>query len=285
MRRYVCKSCIWTMLLAGGMQVQPTMLSAQNPALDIPNVTLELPEYVSTLLSDDDRELFTRLLNINVEAAWGFLRNEGHTMNFISDIRPVHPDMRFVGRARTGRYLPNRPDMRDQYKGPQLNAQTAVDTKPGDVLVFDMGGHLESSPSGDVSCLAAMVNGCAGVVVEGVMRDVPAFINMGLPLFTRDGRGHTAAGSSEVMSWDYQIPVRVGDVTVAPGDYLVGVAHGVLVIPPSMVEKTLEFAEKKSVQEFFQRKLLMEGESVIGVYPPSKETLKRLEEWKKSQPH
>ena len=46
-----------------------------------------------------------------------------------------------------------------------------------------------------------------------------------------------------MMSWDYQVPVRIGDVTVIPGDYLVGALHGILVIPAHIVEDVLADAE------------------------------------------
>ncbi|MDA0348992.1 MAG: hypothetical protein O3C43_20490 [Verrucomicrobia bacterium] len=38
----------------------------------------ELPQYLADVLSDEDRELFTRLLNINIESAWGYLRTHGY---------------------------------------------------------------------------------------------------------------------------------------------------------------------------------------------------------------
>ena len=146
-----------------------------------------------------------------------------------------------------------------------------------------MGGEMESSPSGDVTSTRAMVNGAAGIVVDGTMRAIPAFITMGLPLFTRDGKGHASAVSPLSMSWDYQVPVRIGKVTIIPGDYLVGALHGVLVIPAHMVEDVLEHAEFHTEREEFQRMLLLQGESMIGVYPPNDETLQRFEEWRKSR--
>lgn len=243
----------------------------------------QLPEYLEAKLSPEDRELFARLLNMNIESGWSYMRTRGYPRNFISDVRPVVPDMRFVGRARTMRYLPYRKDLHEKFEGLQLNYRSAEDTEPGDVLVFDMGGELEASPSGDVTTTRAMVRGAAGAVVDGVMRDVPAFVEMGFPLFTRDGRGHAGAVSPLTMSWDYQVPVRIGDVTVAPGDYLVGALHGILVIPAHMVEEVLEYTELHTEREEFQRMLLLNGESMVGVYPPNEETLRRFEEWRKNQ--
>ena len=70
----------------------------------------------------------------------------------------------------------------------------------------------------------------------------------------------------------------MGDVTIVPGDYIVGAVHGILVIPAHLVEEVLEECEYKSLREDFQRKLLMEGRSMIGVYPPNEETQKAFKE-------
>lgn len=251
---------------------------AQRAQVSFEHTKYELPQYLADALSEEDRDLFTRLLNINIESAWGYLRNKGYPYSFTNAVEPVAEGMRLVGRARTARYLPFRQDLVDEYKELQLNYRSAEDAQPGDVIVFDLGGETGSSPSGDVTSVRAMVNGCSGIVVYGAMRDVPAFINMGLPLFTKDGKGHAGAVRPGLTSWDYQTPVRVGDVTVVPGDYIVGAAHGILVIPASMVKEVLEEAEYKTLREDFQRNLLLEGRSMIGVYPPNDETQKAFEE-------
>ena len=259
-------------------------VEAQTPIEPSPPTALELPQRLTATLSSEDQVLLTRLLNINIESAWAFMRTRGYPRNFISAIQPVVPSMRFAGRARTMRYLPYRQDLDEQIEGPQLNYRSAEDTEPGDVLVFDIGGELESSPTGDVTSTRAMVRGAAGIVVDGAIRDVPAFVEMGLPLFTRDGRGHASSVAPLMMSWDYQVPVRIGDVTVIPGDYLVGALHGILVIPAHIVEDVLSDAELHSEREEFQRMLILSGESLIGVYPPNQETLRRFEEWRARRP-
>jgi regulator of RNase E activity RraA len=55
------------------------------------------------------------------------------------------------------------------------------------------------------------------------------------------------------MSVDYQVPVRIGGVTIVPGDILVGEDHGILVIPVSIVNKALEWTMQHDQLEEFQR--------------------------------
>jgi len=69
-----------------------------------------------------------------------------------------------------------------------------------------------------------------------------------------------------------------------PGDLLVGEAHGVLVIPAAIVDKVLEKAMEHDDQEQFQRKLLLQGEPIYGVYPNLNEAnRKKFEEFKKGK--
>ena len=87
-----------------------------------------------------------------------------------------------------------------------------------------------------------------------------------------------------MMAVDYQVPVRIGGVTVTPGDILVGERHGVLVIPAAIVDKVLEKAMEHDEQEQFQRVLLLQGEPVYGVYPNLNEgNKKKFEAWKKGR--
>ncbi len=84
------------------------------------------------------------------------------------------------------------------------------------------------------------------------------------------------------MSVDYQIPVRIGGVTVIPGDILLGDMHGILVIPAAIAEKAVEKAASTVEREEFQRRLLLSGESLYNVYPElSEANKKKYEEYRK----
>ena len=107
------------------------------------------------------------------------------------------------------------------------------------------------------------------------MRDLPELAGMPFQVYTR--RGQAAAVAPVLMSIDYQVPVRIGNVTVIPGDILVGERHGILVIPAAIADEVVDAALAKSELEEFQRKLLLEGRSIDGVYPPNEETLREFE--------
>jgi regulator of RNase E activity RraA len=241
-----------------------------------------MPSYVEEKLSTEDRSLFGKLMQVELESAWAVIVAEGYPQCFINELEPLKPEQRMVGRARTIRYLPNRKDVHDKLygAGPQLNYKSAEEAQPGDILVFDAGGETRSAVSGDVTTTRFLYRGGAGIVVDGAMRDVPELDRMNLQVFMR--RGQAAAVSPIMMSLDYQVPVRIGSVTVIPGDILLGERHGILVIPASIADKVAEEAAEHDEVEYFQRRLLLQGASIYGVYPQLNEQhRKEFEEYKK----
>ena len=265
------------------MRLLAAPLTAQSDSLDIELPEFEVPRHVREKLSPDDRVLFDKLARVGLEAVWSQLQRRGYTRSFIHELEPLHSDRRLIGRARTIRYLPNRPDLRERIysKQKQLNYVSAEEAQPGDVLVFDAGGDPSGAVSGGVTTLRFLVRGGAGLIVDGGMRDLPELAGMPFQVFTRHGQA--AAVSPNLMSVDYQVPVRIGGATVAPGDILLGDRHGILVIPAHLAEEVVDAALSKSDFEEFQRSLLLEGRSIDGVYPPNEETKKAYEEWRRDR--
>lgn len=255
---------------------------AQKAPLELKPVERRMPNYIQERLSPQDRVLFDKLMRVGIESAWSLVTAEGYPQNFINELSPLKANMRMVGRARTMRYLPNRKDIRERLysAGPQLNYKSAEEAQPGDVLVFDAGGEIRAGVTGGVTTMRFLVRGGSGIVVDGALRDTPEFEAMPIQTFVR--RGHASSVSPILMSVDYQVPVRIGSVTVIPGDILVGDSQGILVIPAAIAEKVADIALEHDEQEAFQRQLLLQGESIYGVYPMNAATRKRFEEYRKT---
>ena len=219
--------------------------------------------------------MFDKLARAPLEASGLSWRDE-HC--FINELDALHPDRRLVGRARTMRYLPTRPDLREEIyaKRKQLNYVSAEEAQPGDVLVFDAGGDTRSAVSGEITTVRFLARGGTGLIVDGGIRDIPEIAGMPLQVYQR--RGQASSVRPNLMSVDYQVPVRIGNVTIRPGDLLLGERHGILVIPAALAEEVLDAALAKQDLESFQRKLLLEGRSIYGVYPPNEETKREYEE-------
>ena len=270
-------------VLLGLVWLQPLPLGAQS-ALELPSPKHELSPYVAQRLTPRDRELFGKLVNLELESVWALVSAEGYPNCFINELTALKPNHRMVGRARTIRYLPNRRDLRDKLyaAGPQLNYKASEDAEPGDVLVFEAGGETRSAVTGNVTATRLLYKGGAGMVADGAFRDVPALANMPLQIYMRRGQ---AAGVSPIqMSVDYQVPVRIGGVTVVPGDILFGESHGILVIPAAIVGEVVEKGLGTVEREEFQRRMLLDGGSLYDIYPKLSEAYqKKFEEYKKAR--
>jgi len=271
-----------TIILGSPLWLLPLSAWAQMAAADLNPPEPQIPAHVAGKLSPQDRELFGKLMRVELESVWAAVNAEGYPNCFINELTALKPHERMVGRARTIRYLPNRKDLRAKLyaASPQLNYKSSEEAQPGDVLVFEAGGETRSAVTGNVTATRLMVRGGVGMVADGAFRDVPMLEAMPLQIYMRRGQ---AAGVSPIqMSVDYQVPVRIGGVTVIPGDILFGERHGILVIPAEIVEKVVEQALATVEREEFQRHLLLQGESLYDIYPKlSEANRKRYEEYKK----
>lgn len=271
------------MSLVGSMLVIGAGLFAQTSTVKLEPIERTMPAYIQERLTPADRVLFDKLMRVGIESAWSLVTSEGYPQNFINELTALKPNYRMVGRARTMRYLPNRKDVRAKLyaAGPQLNYKSAEEAQPGDILVFDAGGETRAGVSGGVTTIRFLVRGGAGMVIDGAMRDVPELEAMHIQTYMR--RGHASSVSPIMMSVDYQVPVRIGSVTVIPGDILVGDTTGILVIPAEIAEKVANTALEHDEQEEFQRDLLLKGESIYGVYPMNEKNRKLFEEYRKKK--
>ena len=192
----------------------------------------------------------------------------------------VRPGLRMVGRARTLRFIPYREDLVEaQYGSLTSSPHRAAleDIGPGEVLVIDAGGSREAAVLGDMFTRRVMERGGAGVVIDGVVRDLSAIRQVGLPVFARGVHG--AGIPRALMSVGRDEPIRCGGVPVIPGDVVVGDEDGVVVMSPAVAAETAEAAFVHQEEEIWIRERLEAGESLHEVYPPTAERRREMEAW------
>jgi regulator of RNase E activity RraA len=85
---------------------------------------------------------------------------------------------------------------------------------------------------------------------------------------------------------EWNAPIRIGHVSVLPGDVVVGDEEGVLFFPPQIVEDVLKSAALTVNTENFKREMMRSGKyRSRDVYPKlSPELEKRYQEWVKTNP-
>jgi 4-hydroxy-4-methyl-2-oxoglutarate aldolase len=249
---------------------------------------MDLLRAKSVRLTDEQME---KLKSFPLEAIWASAQNLGYTNAHHSGLLSTRPSERLVGRALTLRYLPRRPDLVEAMQTlakegdwpVAYNVRAGEEARPGDVLVVDLGGGIADGIFfGDVSALAAQVQGAKGAVLYGSTRDLTELREMaGFPVLAV---GFDPRPASQI-GVDWNVPVRVGGATVLPGDAVVADDEAVVFFPASIADQVIERASRIVEQENYERDLVRKKQHRFrDVYPLSPELRKQFEEEKKGKP-
>ena len=227
--------------------------------------------------------LLNKLRSISMEAAWAVLYERGFQNCFISGLEVLQPERIMVGRARTMRYVPFRPDLASELEpeGPQLHKEVVEQSKQDDILVVDSFGCRTAGFAGDIILTRFVKRGGSGVTVDGSVRDLSFLKQIQLPVYTR--ATHAAYSLNQIIALEENIPVQIDGVCVLPGDYLFGDGEGVLVIPQNIITDILEEASDIDRKERFIRSKLESGASLQEAYPLNDKLLTEFELWKRTR--
>ena len=229
-------------------------------------------------------EQLAELKTFPIEAIWGVLKGLGYN-NYLAGLKPTRPEARLVGRALTMRYLPRRPDLDEAMRTlakegdwPEYyNVRAAEEAKPGDVLVVDLGGESASGVFfGDISALGAQTAGARGAVLYGATRDLGELREMkDFPVFALSFDPSAALQ----VGVDWNVPIRVGNATVLPGDVVAVDEEAALFFPPELAPEVIKGARRIVEQEIYERRLVRQNKYRFrDVYPLNPELHKKFEE-------
>jgi len=214
-----------------------------------------------------------KLMGVSTATLCTALFKRGLRNPFIQDVRPLNPGLpNMVGPAFTLRYMPAREDLNpitvfNDRAHPQ---RQAVETcPPGAVLVMDSRKDARAASAGGILVSRLMKRGVAGVVTDGGFRDSPEIARLAIPAYHQRPSAPTNLTLHQAI--DIDVPIGCGDVAVWPGDIVVGDAEGVVVIPAAIADDiAAEAVEMTAFEDFVQEKVL-EGRSILGLYPPTDE--------------
>ena len=126
--------------------------------------------------------------------------------------------------------------------------EAVVAAKPGDVLVIDHGGRIDANSYGGIVGFTTHHYGLAGCVVDGVVRDLDEYKELGFPVYARGIIQQSIRNRCDFAG--HCIEVELGGVKVRPGDFIMADDNGILVIPQGKVDNVLELAmEYKAIEE------------------------------------
>jgi len=202
------------------------------------------------------------------------LYRRGLRQQVIQDVRPVSPKGRnMVGPAFTLRYMPAREDRNElsEFRNPKHPQRHAVETcPPGSVLVMDSRKSATAASAGDILVTRLMVRGVAGVVTDGGFRDAMRIGELDIPAYHHRPSSPTNLTTNEAI--EINCPIGCGDAPVFPGDILVGDDDSVIVIPAHLASEIAEEAAEMTSYESFVQERVLEGASIIGLYPCTNES-------------
>jgi len=229
--------------------------TAQNPFDRLPDGRPKVPD-----------DLIARARDLSSEEVWVVLQQKGFDNQYADGFQILHPGKPLAGRAFTVQFMPLRSDVEDIAKAKakangvqRLTNQTAIDMlQPEDVLIVDLlGKKVNGTIVGDNLFYYVMkATKGGGLVVDGSIRDLNGIAEMDMPAYFR-AVDPTPIGN--VMLTGINIPVRIGGVTVMPGDLVVGDREGVYFIPPQFVKEVLDHADELHIHDEWTRKKFDEG--------------------------
>jgi regulator of RNase E activity RraA len=218
-------------------------------------------------VSDD---LLARMKNVSVEEAWDVLRQHGYENQFEGGWEMLRANQPFVGRALTAAYLPSRPDLVEQVMktgrqegriGPS-NSWPIDMLEAGDVYIADGFGKIaDGTLIGDNLGNAIYARSRTGVVFHAAARDIEGLREIeGFNAFVR---GWDPSFMKNMVLSSINRPIRIGHITVLPGDVILAKRTGVVAIPPHLAEAVVVTSEIVALKDEFGHARLREG-----VYTP-----------------
>jgi 4-hydroxy-4-methyl-2-oxoglutarate aldolase len=211
-----------------------------------------------------------REMKLEVEEAWSLVRSKGYTNSYEANWKVLIPEKRLIGRAFTVQFIPSRPDLQAALQKEAaakniagLRNQTAIDMlQKDDVAVVDLFGKIDGGTFvGDK--LAYYVNKTTGtgLVVDGALFYLNRLEASGMPAYYR---GSHPSSLTNVTLSGVNVPVRIGDAIVMPGDIVLGDRDGILFIPPHLVEEVIASAKTQRLRDEW-----VKGKFDLGKYKSS----------------
>jgi len=195
-------------------------------------------------------ELLKRMATVDAEEAWGVLMGHGYINQFEGHWHVINPGPRLAARVVTAVFMPVRPDVNavinEHGKGEKrVGAQNSwiIDIlQPGDILVADLFGKIKDGTLiGDNLGTSIFTKSHTGLIVDGAVRDETGIGE--IEGFRVYARGVDPSALRDVMLMGINVPIRIGQATVMPGDVAVTDVEGVTFVPPQLCEEVADHAE------------------------------------------
>jgi 4-hydroxy-4-methyl-2-oxoglutarate aldolase len=201
------------------------------------------------------------------EQAWSVLSAAGYERQYAGGWRQTRPSGTMLGRAVTAQFVPYRPDLDaavvaagarvGHVAGDRQNSWVVDTLQEGDVMVVDIFGKVrDGTVIGDNLGAAVASRTRAGAVIHGGVRDLQGL--MALSDMNVYFRETDPTPIRNVTLVGINVPIRVGECTVMPGDVVLGTLGGVTFIPPVLAGPVADSAEVLRLRDEFAKMRLVD---------------------------
>jgi len=229
-----------------------------------------------------DHDIATRLARVSTATITTILLKKGLRNVWLRGTRPIATGQgRLVGPAFTLRFVPAREDLATpaSWSAP-ISTRTAIEAMPaGCIAVADAMGITDAGIFGDILAARMKQRDVAGLVTDGVVRDIAGVRDTGLPVWCQGAAAPPAVGALTFVAW--QQPIGCGGVAVFPDDIIVVDDDGAVVIPQALVEEIAAAAPEQETMETWIMDQVLRGAALPGLYPMDDATRARYEASKK----
>jgi 4-hydroxy-4-methyl-2-oxoglutarate aldolase len=219
-----------------------------------------------------------RLKDATAEQAWEVLMRAGYRNQFEAHWQVINPsEPRLIGRVVTAVFMPYRPDLdsviraNGKSEGETVRGENSwiINTlKPGDVMVVNLFGKIKdgtiigSNLGTSVSTKERSGFSVDGLIVDGSIRDTAEIEEIkGFEVFCR---GTDPSALRNVVLMGINVPIRIGQATVMPGDIAVSDPEGVTFIPPQLAAQVADHAEEDHLVDDWGEMMLREQKYTPG---------------------
>ncbi len=229
-----------------------------------------------------------RLKSVTADEAWDVLQEAGFHNQFEGGWKVLNPGERLVGRVVTAVFMPRRPDVdsvirangKKENRIGDENSWVIDILQPGDVLVVDLFGKIRYGTfAGDNLSTAIFTKSRNGLIVNGAVRDVTGIQQ--IPGFEVYVRGVDPSALENVMLTGINVPIRIGETTIMPGDIALGDPEGITFIPPQLAQKVADDTEMDRLVDEWGHMMLREGKYTPGQIDArwTREMIEQFNQW------
>ena len=230
-----------------------------------------------------DAKVIQALSGVSTATLTTVLLKKGLRNVWLRGTRPLTPDQpRLVGRAFTLRFVPAREDLATPASwGAPISTRAAIEAMPpGCIAVVGALGVTDAGIFGDILCARMKKRGVAGLVTDGVVRDLAGVLGTQLPVWCQGTAAPPSVAGLTFVGW--QEPIACGGVAVFPNDVIVVDADGAVLIPAALVDDVVAAAVEQERLEGWIMSQVEAGMPLPGLYPPNEESAARYRAWAKA---